>query len=606
LIGTSLDKYEVLQKVGEGGMATVYRGRHATLDRDVAIKVLHPHLSSSVRNRKRFAREAKAIEHLRHANILEIFDYSGIDASDCYIVTEFVHGETLTHLLQRRGRVVSEVTSLIGIALCRALAYAHAEGVLHRDIKTDNVMLRVDGTIKLMDFGIARFLDETHVTMTGALVGSPAFMSPEQAREEELDNRSDLFALGTVLFYLVTGHLPFAGSNPSLILKNVIEGNRPAVAELAPSMSARLAETIERLMATDPADRFVSATDVEQELIAGLVEVGLDSEDREWSLVRFVADPDGYEQRLDAHLRTVLLSEGQKRLAAGDHLGALRLFNRLLSMDEHNADVLRLIRSLHGEVRDGSSPNRWLAVGALGVLAVTGLVLGIAAAREPRGTPDTHAAVVGAAVESPRPSSTEVAAIPPPAATPVRTETLTRPIQTPPNEVTEGGSANVRRARSLSERPPPPPPMGRIKIITGRTAPLEIWEGGTLVGKTKEELTLPVGAHDLVLKHEYYRETRAQVTVSEGEATKTYVPVEPKPAVVQFGGNVPDDCVLSVNGTPHGLVGTLPGRRWTELQPDKTEKATLSLQCPDAEPVEWTWEAARGPSQSFPYTLPAP
>ena len=159
-------------------MATVYRGRHATLDRDVAIKVLHPHLSSSVHNRKRFAREAKAIEHLRHANILEIFDYSGIDASDCYIVTEFVHGETLTALLQRRGCVVSEVTSLIGIALCRALSYAHAEGVLHRDIKTDNVMLRVDGTVKLMDFGIARFLDETHVTMTGALVGSPAFMSP--------------------------------------------------------------------------------------------------------------------------------------------------------------------------------------------------------------------------------------------------------------------------------------------------------------------------------------------------------------------------------------------------------------------------------------------
>jgi len=228
VIGTVLDKYEVLQKVGEGGMATVYRGRHTTLDRNVAIKVLHPHLSSSTRNRRRFAREARAIEHLRHDNILEIFDYSGTDSHDCYIITEFVTGQTLTSLMDHVGRVPSEVVAKIGIDLCEALAYAHDSGILHRDLKPDNVMVRADGRVKLMDFGIARFLDESQVTMTGALVGSPAFMSPEQAKEEDLDQRSDLFSLGTLLFYLVTGSFPFSGSNPSLILKNIIEGNRPA------------------------------------------------------------------------------------------------------------------------------------------------------------------------------------------------------------------------------------------------------------------------------------------------------------------------------------------------------------------------------------------
>ena len=123
MIGTTLDKYEVLQKVGEGGMATVYRGRHNTLNRDVAIKVLHPHLSSSTRNRQRFEREARAIEQLRHENILEIFDYSGAESGECYIVTEFVGGETLTQLLHRSGRLPGEMATRIGYDASRGVVF---------------------------------------------------------------------------------------------------------------------------------------------------------------------------------------------------------------------------------------------------------------------------------------------------------------------------------------------------------------------------------------------------------------------------------------------------------------------------------------------------
>jgi serine/threonine-protein kinase len=159
VIGTVLDKYEILQKIGEGGMATVYRGRHLALGRDVAIKVLHPHLSASVRNRNRFAREARAIEHLDHDNILKIFDYSGTENDDCYIVTEFVDGVTLQDVVAEHGRVPSEVVAILGIRLGEALSYAHHHDIIHRDLKPENVMMKRDGTVKLMDFGIARFLD---------------------------------------------------------------------------------------------------------------------------------------------------------------------------------------------------------------------------------------------------------------------------------------------------------------------------------------------------------------------------------------------------------------------------------------------------------------
>ncbi|HCH66108.1 MAG TPA: serine/threonine protein kinase, partial [Deltaproteobacteria bacterium] len=167
-----LDKYEVLRQVGEGGMATVYLGRHTTLGREVAIKVLHPHLSASERNRVRFAREARAIEHLDHEHVLRIYDYSGTETQDCYIVTEFVDGVTLQQLIAQTRRIPGEVVTLIALELADALGYAHDLSIIHRDLKPENVMVRRDGVVKLMDFGIARFLDEVNLTVTGALVGT--------------------------------------------------------------------------------------------------------------------------------------------------------------------------------------------------------------------------------------------------------------------------------------------------------------------------------------------------------------------------------------------------------------------------------------------------
>lgn len=615
MIGTTLDKYEVLQKVGEGGMATVYRGRHSTLDRTVAIKILHPHLSSSTRNRTRFKREVQAIERLRHENILEIYDYSGNEVSDCYIVTEFVDGATLSSLLATHGSLPSEVVAQIGIALCHALGYAHEQGVLHRDVKTDNVMLRTDGTVKLMDFGIARFLDDAKVTMTGALIGSPAFMSPEQSKEGKLDQRSDLFALGTVLFYLVTGHLPFTGGNPSLILKNVIEGNRQHVAELAPTMSASLADVIERLMATNPDDRFTTAADAERHLVGCLRETRIEPTAPEWSLAAWINDPAEYNARLDLHLRNVLVAEGRRLLGVGDHLAALRLLNRLLSMDENNAEVLDLVQGLHGEPAPaGTRRTRLVAGAALAVIGVGMLAMFVAARKAPldiehidldppHQAPESLGAasalpgaepVVGPVVgPDPAPIQRPVMPDPPPepAPAPVAPHHALRP---------DGGTDRAVQpadptpdARVAPPAPPAEPAAGVVRLNTGDYL-ADVYLHGNRLGDTRKELFLPAGTHELELRSKWIVEQTVQVTVASGERRVVPVTLQPKPSRVSFSRAVPGECNVAINGQPVGTAASL-GWTWTVVRPD--QPIDVSVGCPDGRTGEMHWNNLVNPAQ---------
>jgi len=614
LIGTTLDKYEVLQKVGEGGMATVYRGRHSTLDRDVAIKVLHPHLSSSSRNRMRFAREAKAVERLRHDNILEIFDYSGSEAHDCYIVTEYVDGETLTHLLHRTGRMPSEMVAIVGVQIARALGYAHQQGILHRDLKTDNVMVRVDGAVKLMDFGIARFLDESQVTMTGALVGSPAFMSPEQAQELALDARSDLFSLGTVLFYLVAGHLPFSGSNPSLILKNVIEGNRPHVAELTPAMSASLADVIEQLLATNPDDRYASASDVEQALIDCLAETRVDPDDAAWSIQGFVEAPEAWVRRLDLHLMTVLAEEGRSKLAEGDHLAALRLFNRLLSMDEDNPEVLELVQNLHGSPQPGRSvPLWWVPVALVVLLAGFGLWRWTTA---PRGA-EPAVALGRSAVSDASTRATAERAAPTSPAGPDEPHEIESPRSLPPQPMVaparverpddDGGDApapprdpprRVETTAKVAPRPPEPArppepdppsqasPMGSLWVSADQLT-AEVYVGGSRIGRTLEAIPLSAGVYDLRIESPFAESHVESGVVIEPDRKRVVdVSLTLKKRRVEFVGWA-DDCRVWVDGFEGNTLGELE-HYWLVERPDRP--LDLEVKCPGGKGDSQRWE----------------
>ncbi len=600
MIGTVLDKYEILQKVGEGGMATVYRGRHLTLGRDVAIKVLHPHLSASPRNRQRFAREARAIEHLDHDNILKIYDYSGTDAEDCFIVTEFVDGVTLQRLIVDRGRLPSEVVSLIGVHLAVALEYAHGAGIIHRDLKPENVMLRRDGTVKLMDFGIARFLDEVNLTVTGALVGSPAYMSPEQAMERVLDPRSDLFSLGTLLFHIATGQLPFSGGNPSLILRNIIDGKRPEVTELTPDLSGGLADMIERLLQTNPAGRPQSAAEVREALERALSEVKIGLDDPKWSLQVWLQEPGSYEARLKVHLKEILLSEGRSRLGANDTLGALRLLNRLLAMDEDNPEVLELVQGMHAASPSAAPPSRrWRPAAA----AAAAFLIGISAwglaqrlLREPEGVVEPPEPPTS---ELPPPSTVGAAQSEEPSESPVpvleASHTPTTSAPTRPRDRTSGGhsrtaspasggspaSATTSAPAALAAEASPDPPARVTVLVPGTWANFFI--DNQKVGRTGAgPLTVSPGTHTLRVENDLSLPYTTTFTVAPGEErTIEITALQRKPVIVRFEPDLDGACRVVVDEVERG---TLQGLAYTFqiLEPDTSH--TISLSCPDGKP----------------------
>ena len=266
MIGTSVDRYRIVEELGHGGMSVVYRGVDSALERDVAVKVLHNHLAKKAENRQRFHREAKAIARLRHPNILEIYDFSSADAERSYIVMEYVEGENLRQFAARTGHPPPEVAALICLEIAYALEHAHDHGIIHRDLKPENVMVSSGGELKLMDFGIAHVIDAETMTATGSLMGSPAHMAPEIIDGQRADVRADVFALGTVLYWLAAGRLPFEGANAPQVLRKVLEGDCEDVESVDPRTGQQLGAIVRRCLATDPDDRYESVLAVRREL----------------------------------------------------------------------------------------------------------------------------------------------------------------------------------------------------------------------------------------------------------------------------------------------------------------------------------------------------
>jgi serine/threonine protein kinase len=272
-------RYEIGDRLGSGGMSNVHQATDLILERTVAVKILAEHLSDDERFVERFRREALAVAKLIHPNIVQVYD-TGIDDGRHYIVMEYVQGRSGAQILQRQGPLDGETTAEIGAQACAGLDYAHRRGIIHRDVKPGNLMVvggPVGGgemTVKLTDFGIARAVEQTRITQVGSVVGTAAYLSPEQVRGEEATPATDVYALGVVLYQFLTGRLPYEGSTLAELAVRQ-QNERP----LPPStyndeVPEALGAAVLRALEGDPARRYASASE-----LAGGLQLGLQGED---------------------------------------------------------------------------------------------------------------------------------------------------------------------------------------------------------------------------------------------------------------------------------------------------------------------------------------
>ncbi len=268
-----LGEFEILEWIGCGGMGIVLKGYDHELNRYVAVKVLHPHCATSAAARRRFAREAQAAAAVVHQHVVAIYAVDG-QHHPPYLVMPFVPGESLQQRLSRKGAFDVVDVLRIGQQVAEGLAAAHAQGLVHRDIKPGNILLeRNVERVLLTDFGLARAADDASLTQSGVIAGTPQFMSPEQAHGEQIDHRTDLFSLGTVLYTLLAGHSPFRAETTMGVLRRVCEDTPRPLREINPNVPVWLEAFIEKLYAKQPSQRFDNAQTVAEQLKGCLAHV---------------------------------------------------------------------------------------------------------------------------------------------------------------------------------------------------------------------------------------------------------------------------------------------------------------------------------------------
>ena len=348
-VGTPLGRYLLLDVLGHGAMASVFRARDSQLGRDVAVKVMGMTIATRGEGAERFRREAHAVAALKHPGIVEIYDFVDATADEpSYIVAELIEGPTLRRLMdERQARLLPEVAALIALPLAEALATAHARGIVHRDVKPDNVMIEHSGDssrVVITDFGVAHITGLETMTASGALVGSPAYMSPEQARAHEIGPGTDIWALGVLLYQMATGCLPFPGKDPFCVIAGIVQGSFRRPSQIAATVGPRFERIVLRCLRPNLADRYTNAGELAADLRELAAEAGLLPEQP--ALRRFLDDPAKFEAELRPRVADAAVAQARKRAYRGELARALAEIGRATAYMPKHAGANALLKKL--------------------------------------------------------------------------------------------------------------------------------------------------------------------------------------------------------------------------------------------------------------------
>lgn len=336
-----IDRYEVREVLGTGAMGCVYSAWDPKLQRDVALKVVTLDLSRNPKGRDRFLREVRAVAALRHPNVVEIYDYSGPESDQLYLVMEKLEGDDLFNIVEARGGMPETAAAAVGHELCLALGSAHDQGIIHRDLKPENVFIDADGRVVLTDFGIVKAVRENSAVdgfeSKTEVIGTPGFMAPELMMNKPLGTFTDVFGLGALLYNITTGRMPFDGSSPIEIFRQIMRGSYEDPRRYNPMLSDDFCDSMRRMLHPKPKKRAQNVAQVREDMKAVLAAGGV--QDLREDLREYMSDPETYLKTSTRRAADRLVERIKLAVKDRDPLTAESLRVRLLKIDPHNDEV---------------------------------------------------------------------------------------------------------------------------------------------------------------------------------------------------------------------------------------------------------------------------
>lgn len=534
-----LGRYELETEIGAGASARVFRALDPELKRPVAIKLLHEHLQNRPQFVSRFRREAEAIAALEHPNILRIYDVAPESADLLYLVTEWVDGGSVAEWLDAEGgRLPHEVSLCVVVQVLRGLETAHRVGIVHRDLKPENLVLSSTGEVKIADFGVARREQEVSLTATGGIVGSPAYMAPEQINGQHVDGRTDLFAVGVILYRLITGVLPFGEGNLVSVIQRISEGKHTPVRQVEPTLDPRVAKLIEACLAVDPDQRPASAGAAREALQQILHLRGITDPAETIAAYRRMQ---ATERKQWAYgIVNSLVAEAKQLLAAErDAALAMALIDRALTLQPFHFEAYRLLQ--RSAKSDRQRRIRLLIAAVLGVSLLLVALHWWRYARESQKQPHPQAA----RLLPPH----QLTALPPDIAYSPSMPTNSAPARStlsPQPAPTKLVQPQAQRAALPRVSPLQVP--GTLRLVTRPWA--DVYVDGELRGRTPKlhEFTLPPGRHAIQLRNPQTQVVEFQVEVTPGQQLHRIVALPILPALLRIA-TAPGDSVY-VDGVP--------------------------------------------------------